>query len=410
MKVQDTHCRTVTLTGNDSRREPVLATASARARRVIWLIGVLLWLLPAVAAALQWHIEVTPAGELFPVLELSRAATPAQAAHGDGNGLLRVRVSGIEVPQRLRLTIHGEGLHTDSVLEVDAGIGELSLRPHLDWDATYLRSFSGPRVQSLQLSLVGADGVTSSRNIELRTHPLDEALYYVRDGAAGVDLGWIFAAYVDPSSRVVDAILARAFATLPERARSRALRIEQARAVWLALEQHGVRYADEDPTISHGPVVYSQRVRLLDTIWQQRIANCIDGSVLIASALERLGMRTFIVLVPGHAFVGWRSGDEGEAAEFLETTLLGRHAPARPETAAQLHRRALANFETARDAGFARYRAAAERLDGQHRPDYAVIDIATARRYGIVSLPMTAANTTVADTVPLAGDEQTPSQ
>ncbi|MEO7199582.1 MAG: hypothetical protein ABIY56_05130 [Dokdonella sp.] len=395
----------VALTGNNSRRGRVLATAGARGRRVAWRIGVLMCLLPALATALEWRIEVTPEGELFPVLELSRAATPERSAYGDGNGLLRVRVSGIDVPQRLQLTVRGEGLRADSVLEVDAAPGEFSLRPHLDWDAAYLRGLSGPRVQALQVSLAGADGVPSIRSIQLRMHPLDEALYYVRDGASGVDLGWIFAAYVDPASRVVDEILAGAFTATPAPARTRAQRIEQARAVWLALEQHGLRYADEDPTISHGPVVYSQRVRLLDTIWRQRIANCIDGSVLIASALERLGMRSFIVLVPGHAFVGWRSGDEGEAAEFLETTLIGRHAPATPETAVQLRRRALANFETARDSGFARYRAAANQLDGRHRPDYAVIDIATARRYGIAPVPMTAANTTASDTVPLAGDE-----
>ena len=58
----------------------------------------------------------------------------------------------------------------------------------------------------------------------------------------------------------------------------------------------------------------------------------------------------------------------------LETTLLGA-----PHAAA-------ANFAAARTAGNVRWRRAAAKLDGRHGPDYARIDIGTARRYGIIPL------------------------
>ena len=45
-----------------------------------------------------------------------------------------------------------------------------------------------------------------------------------------------------------------------------------------------------------------------------------------------------------------------------------------------------ANFEAARSAGRARWRRAASRFDRRHAPDYALIDIGTARSYGIIPL------------------------
>src|SRR5690606_30765248 len=127
--------------------------------------------------------------------------------------------------------------------------------------------------------------------------------------------------------------------------------------------------------LSRGPVVWSQRVRLLDEVWHDRRANCIDSSVLIASVLERIGQRALIVLVPGHAFVGYRTGPGSRAAEYIETTLLG-----------QAGATATDNCAAARVAGRRSWRKAAARLDGRHGPDYALIDIGAARAYGIIPI------------------------
>ena len=45
-----------------------------------------------------------------------------------------------------------------------------------------------------------------------------------------------------------------------------------------------------------------------------------------------------------------------------------------------------ANFEAARSAGRTRWRRTANRFDRRHAPDYALIDIGTARSYGIIPL------------------------
>jgi hypothetical protein len=54
-----------------------------------------------------------------------------------------------------------------------------------------------------------------------------------------------------------------------------------------------------------------------------REANCIDGTVLVASLLEAMSMSPAIVIVPGHAFVGWETSPGSGEWRHLETTMIG---------------------------------------------------------------------------------------
>ena len=47
-----------------------------------------------------------------------------------------------------------------------------------------------------------------------------------------------------------------------------------------------------------------QRIRLADSIFINKIANCLDISLLYAACLEAIGLRPIVVITKGHAFVG----------------------------------------------------------------------------------------------------------
>lgn len=47
-----------------------------------------------------------------------------------------------------------------------------------------------------------------------------------------------------------------------------------------------------------------QRVRMCDTIFAQKMANCLDISLLFASCLEAVGIHPLIMVIKGHAFIG----------------------------------------------------------------------------------------------------------
>ncbi len=391
--------------GNDSRRMQPLATCTSwrgvgflAAAIAIAAIG-----LGRPAHAVDWQVDITPAGDLFPALQLSQAPrTPAAASgagagagDGDGDGLVSVRIRPCDsapacapAPRHVQLRIDTPGLRTPAIVEATRIANTaLVLKPRLDWDATALRDLRAVRRQYMRVTL---DGET--RVIEVRLHPLDDALYFVREGHDHVDLGWAFAGYVNPFDAVVDEVLALArgidpgFTTAVVSDPHENLR--RVGTVWAALEKHGLRYASGNPALSRGPQLYSQRVRLPSDVWRERRANCIDSSVLIASVLERLGMRTFIVLVPGHAFLRFDAGVGPGDARYLETTLLG--APATPRSSTPRDGTdpgvAAAHFGAALAAGHAHWRRVASRLDGRHGPDYALIDIETARAYGIIPL------------------------
>lgn len=94
----------------------------------------------------------------------------------------------------------------------------------------------------------------------------------------------------------------------------------QVQAFYETLQDHGLRYAEQS---SLYPTEHRQRVLHPQDALAHKTANCLDGTVLFASLLLRIGLQPVIVLVPGHAFLGWRTWPDNQEYEFLETTKLG---------------------------------------------------------------------------------------
>lgn len=94
---------------------------------------------------------------------------------------------------------------------------------------------------------------------------------------------------------------------------------DQASAIFNALKDHGITYSSTTISFPAG----SQKIRFPADALAEKAANCIDGTVLMASALEAIGIEPLIVLVPGHAFLGWNNSEGSAEATFLETTMIG---------------------------------------------------------------------------------------
>ncbi len=142
---------------------------------------------------------------------------------------------------------------------------------------------------------------------------------------------------------------------------------ERLKAIWRAAQEvYGLTYLSTMVSYAPGDI---QRIRLPRETLEQRAGNCIDLSLLFASAVEAIRLEAAIIGIPGHAFVGVRTDQTNEKYYFIETTMINS-----------------SSFSSAVNTALEEYQEAAEKIEnGESR--YNWLTIATAREKGILPLP-----------------------
>ncbi len=81
----------------------------------------------------------------------------------------------------------------------------------------------------------------------------------------------------------------------------------QVAALWKVLGNMGFQYSSitKNSGNSDNSRVFTQSVRTFDQVLKNKQANCVDGTVFMASILQKIGIRTVLVTVPGHCFLGF---------------------------------------------------------------------------------------------------------
>jgi hypothetical protein len=152
----------------------------------------------------------------------------------------------------------------------------------------------------------------------------------VPDPATGLwtDLSRYLGAFVTPHAPAVLAFLRTVADHHPEHAlvgyQDGPAAVEaQVRAVFAALADAGTRYVNSVLAFSSQDGPTTQRVRLPRESLADRQANCVDGTVLMASLLEAVSLSPAIVVVPGHVLLAWETWNRSDDWRYLETTLVG---------------------------------------------------------------------------------------
>ena len=97
----------------------------------------------------------------------------------------------------------------------------------------------------------------------------------------------------------------------------------QANATFRALSHSGISYVSSIFTFGEH-VGEAQRIRLPRETLSLNNANCMDVSVVFASAMENLGMKPVIIIIPGHAFAGVKLGEQAQQTLYVDLTVLPR--------------------------------------------------------------------------------------
>lgn len=238
-------------------------------------------------------------------------------------------------PQTLRITVGIPRFTLDQTLQVQAapGFQSVPFKPPLA-DASVLDTLlaTGDQHAEIHLQVINSSGTVCDTTSALVLKSRQWIQWQNASTGTNTPLlvGW-----VTPQSPAVAQFVGRASNWLQQhpanypgidalrgydagRASARDVR-NQVNALFDTLQNvYHVHYAQDN-------VVYSgdQRIQLPSDVLGDSAPTgmCVETTVLLASAIERLGMRPYLILVPGHAFLGVATGASSTASvEYWETS------------------------------------------------------------------------------------------
>ena len=211
-----------------------------------------------------------------------------------------------------------------------------------------------------------------SKSWSLKINPCDEIPWKIKNQ----DYSRLIACWVTPNNAAIKQLMVKAkngdnFA--PAGNMDDAGFKKLVKAIFNTVRTERIAYING--TISFGEG-YSQRIRLPELTLKTKLANSIDGSVLLASLFENAGLRPSIIILPEHALVGVSRPNQKNDMIFIETTLLGRSTI---ESILSFE----STYATSIKKGKEEYNDAYSKFVSKESGRFAVIDIHKARQEGV---------------------------
>jgi hypothetical protein len=235
---------------------------------------------------------------------------------GGAKGLVRFFIANIGDDRQFRVEATIEGVttpvsKTETVLKNQPAAIEVTpnLAPGFD-----LASVTGSRPAQLNLKVVALTDkgeqvvFQDSPQIELKPRDfLPTATFVDEEKALSENHALYMAAWVTPSAKAVETFLTEAKSRAPRNTFSgeQSATIPQVKALFDTLKARGVSYV-MNPEMLAG-TGYGQRARLPGDVLTSTNAQCLEGAILYATLMEAIGLQPAIILVPGHAFVAWKT-------------------------------------------------------------------------------------------------------
>ncbi len=328
---------------------------------------------------------------------------------GDENGLVGVEIENVAAGSKISVEMVGDGFLKPSTWEgeSDDDYDSVEIYPQAIWDYDALRRCvqQKPANLTIKVTIDGKPLPTIEQRVLLRS--INDCPFYVATGESDdevEDISVTFAAYVNENHPWIDGLLKEALDAAQEGELINSFNgyqsddpdvvLTQVFAIWNALQRRGIKYSDVSKT-PPSKQVFSQTVRFVDDTVDSSQANCVDGSVLMASILQKIGIETYLVMVPGHCFLAFADGNGEDAKLFgLETTMLGQDdlesvedLPDLPEELKQEEFAASFNtFASALDQGTEVLTKNADAFESDDDPDLQLISISEARALGVMPL------------------------
>ncbi len=331
-----------------------------------------------------WEIISATEDELFPSLIYATATMKAdpdaeeqEDVLGDLNGTVGVAIDSPKKSSSLKIEISGGEFIKPTTYKITLPKADMTyyVYPLLKYDYQALLKIRQPTPEdiTMKVTLNGEDLGEKNRRFTVRS--VNDCPFIALDEKEQpYSTAWMFAAYVNENHPEVDRILGKALkaelvSSFAGYQGSSDDVLAEVEAIWDTLQEAGFRYSNITRASIESDQVASQHVRLIGDALETSQANCVEGSVIFASILRKLDMNPFLVLVPGHMFVGLYLDEEANEFSCIETTMLGSHT-----------------FEEAVDAGNAQYAKYEDQFEEVDQLQCEIVDIDEARKSGILPI------------------------
>jgi hypothetical protein len=308
---------------------------------------------PARGAEVEWAPEVYMDDQLYPSLLIATASVrpvededtegeePDPYLLGERFGPFGVSIKAPSANAKVKVTVKGNDVVTASSWSgnlAEAG-HDYYIAPKVNFKFDKLRAVRQRIPLNVDFELEVDGKVVGDKTETIQLHSINDCPYGVSGSEETVDdenaesgssdLGFMFAAYVNENHPYIDKLLKEALETeivdnfAGYQAEEPADVLKQVFAIWTTIQKRGIKYSSITDVPGGSHVVNSQYVRFLDQSIKNTQANCVDGSVLFASILKKIGLHPFLVLVPGHMYLGVYLDNDGEDFVGVETTMIG---------------------------------------------------------------------------------------
>jgi len=295
-----------------------------------------------------------------------------------GQGLMVLTITNPDNKDKTVLIKYGfpkfGGLETEIVNLKSGSVQKISITPF----STKFKEVSSPVNSALFVKVIDEQNTQLySEQWSIKINPFDEMPWKIKNS----DCTHLIASWVTPKSKLVNDLIRKTEEKTGGKISTvRNMNDEDftnlVKSLFYTVKDENISYNTNTMTFGKGS---AQRIREPELTLSSKSASSIDGSVLLASLFENVGLRPYIVILSEHAIVGVSRPDQVNDRIYIETTLLGRSTI---ESILSFE----SSFTAATEAGKEAYNKGYSRSVNQGSGIFTVVDVKKARREGVLPI------------------------
>lgn len=297
---------------------------------------------------LTWNIHTFIYDQIFPSYSWAVSNLGNESENevgnffGDNAGQMGIVMSEVKKGQHIKVVIYENDIMEQSELEFsvlkDQNIYFYAY-PQILYKWSILEKWKQPKPINVKIELIINGKSLGYQSKRIIARSINDCPFFVaNENGVLCDLNYVYLSYVNENHPLIadkiipeilkDGIINRVngYQGINRETENYDEVYKQVYAVWDYFKKNDFFYSNltSNYKFDEGfPMFTAQFVRTFSDIFNTKQANCVEGTVLMASILQKMGISTFLMTTPSHCFLGFSLDGTKDHMSFLETTILG---------------------------------------------------------------------------------------